>query len=406
MIRKPQLNGNTENLENKLNLKQLELNSLLEVTEAINANLPESALYRIYHFTLLSNLTISRLALFVLDDEWECKVHYGVDIRGAEDYIQEHILNLSKISPAKGFDGFDMIIPIPHKTSNLAFVFIGGIEKLGTEDTGTLLSFVQTLSSILIVAIENKKLARQQLQQEALRKELEIASQVQNNLFPASLPSGDKLEIKASYLPHRMVGGDYYDYAKLDENNFLFCIADVSGKGIPAALLMSSFQSGLKTLIRRTTDLEDIVREMNFLVKSNSHGDRFITFFCALVDLEHYRISYINAGHNPPFYVEGGKVAELTKGTTVLGAFDELPFIEKGEIDISADAVLFAYTDGLSETSNEEDEEYGTERLKEFLLRTGNNTQKLHEDLISDVENFKGVNQFPDDITILSCAFK
>lgn len=406
MIRKPQLNGNTDDLENKLNLKQLELNSLLEVTEAINANLPESALYRIYHFTLLSNLTISRLALFVLDEKWECKVHYGIEIQNAEDYIRKDILKISKISPAQGFEGFDMIIPISHKASNLAYVFIGGIEKLGTEDTGTLLSFVQTLSSILIVAIENKKLARKQLQQEVLRKELEIASQVQNNLFPSSLPSGEKLEIKASYLPHRMVGGDYYDYARLDENNFLLCIADVSGKGIPAAILMSSFQSGLKTLIRRTTDLEDIVRELNVLVKDNSHGDRFITFFCALVDLEHNRIAYINAGHNPPFYIEGGQVVELTKGTTVLGAFDDLPFIEKGEISIAAGAVLFAYTDGLTETSDVNDEEYGTERLKDFLIKTGNNTEKLHEDLISDVEYFKGINQFPDDITLLSCSFK
>lgn len=152
---------------------------------------------------------------------------------------------------------------------------------------------------------------------------MEIASKVQSNLFPSKLPFNEHVELKASYLPHLMVGGDYYDYLPLVDNKFLFCVADVSGKGIPAALLMSSFQSGLRTLVRRTNDLEDIVRELNFLVKSNSHGERFITFFCAIIDLDMYTLTYINAGHNPPFYIQDKSIKELAKGSTVLGAFDD-----------------------------------------------------------------------------------
>src|SRR5690606_1346513 len=127
---------------------------------------------------------------------------------------------------------------------------------------------------------------------------------------------------RASYFPHQTVGGDYYDYVRLPEDKFLVCIADVSGKGIPAALLMSNFQASLQALVRQTTDLDYIIRELNFLVKQNSGGERFITFFAAIYDLKKRRLTYINAGHNPPLLISGGKILLLEQGTTVLGAFD------------------------------------------------------------------------------------
>jgi sigma-B regulation protein RsbU (phosphoserine phosphatase) len=410
MIQKPQLNGSTDP-DFRLNLKQLELNALLEITEAINANLPETALYRIYHFTLLSNLTISKLALFVKDENWDCKVQYGLKSNLSSECIQKHIPDCDKIISTEGYDTFseyDVIIPIAHKSKKLAYVFLGGISELNlsADDGDSPFSFVQTLTSILIVAVENKKLARKQLEQEAFNKELEIASQVQSNLFPSSLPSNEFIELRASYLPHLMVGGDYYDYVPLADNKFLFCIADVSGKGIPAALLMSSFQSGLRTLVRRTSDLEDIVRELNVLVKNNSHGDRFITFFCAIVDLNNYTLTYINAGHNPPFYIQNNIVMELTTGSTVLGIFNDLPFIEQETIEISSTGVLFAYTDGLTEAENEESDEYGTERLKDFLLSGDACGEFMHAGLLNELNTFKGRNSFPDDITIFSCCFR
>lgn len=409
MIQKPPLNGSTQDPDFRLNLKQLELNALLEVTEAINANLPESALYRIYHFTLLSNLTISKLALFVHDEDWDCKVKYGLKNQLPVDCIKNYILGCDKITSTKGietFSDFDVIIPIAHKSKKLAYVLLGGINDLNLADDNTPFSFVQTLTSILIVAVENKKLARKQLQQEAFKKELEIARKVQTNLFPSVLPFNEQVELKASYLPHLMVGGDYYDYIPLAENQFLFCIADVSGKGIPAALLMSSFQSGLRTLVRRTNDLEDIVRELNFLVKSNSHGERFITFFCAIIDLNTHKLTYINAGHNPPFYIQDKAVKELNKGSTVLGAFDDLPFVEKETIQIVASGVLFAYTDGLTEASNEANDEYGTDRLKDFLLSGDSCGEYMHTGLLNELNAFKGATAFPDDITIFSCCFR
>ncbi len=117
------------------------------------------------------------------------------------------------------------------------------------------LSFVQTISNIMIVAMQNRKMARQRLAEEAMRNEIKIAREVQTMLFPKTLPNDKDIVVHASYIPHSSIGGDYYDYVKIDEDQFLFCVADVSGKGVPASLLMSNFQAGLRTILRQTSDL-------------------------------------------------------------------------------------------------------------------------------------------------------
>jgi phosphoserine phosphatase RsbU/P len=405
MTQKLPLSGNS--LENKLHLKNLELNSLLEVTEAINANVPEESLYKIFHFTLIVNLNIKKLALFVRDQEWTCKASYGAAPDIKSKLLSDEILCLKEISriegKVKGFEDFDLVIPIAHKSRILAYVLVGGMKDYEGQ---TDMSFIQTFANIIIVAIENKKLARKQLEQEALRKELEIARDVQQRLFPSKLPDSAELKMHASYLPALMVGGDYYDYVRLDKDNFLVCIADVSGKGMSAALLMSNFQASLRTLARQTHDLKEIVRELNINIKSSAKGDRFITFFGAIFNTSSRTITYINAGHNPPVLLfNSGEMHVLEKGTTVLGAFDELPFIEEEKISISAETLLFAYTDGLTETSNEADEEFGLDNIRRFVKENyGKDLKKMHESLFAELNTFKGSKAYPDDITFLSCT--
>ena len=179
-------------LENKYNLKELELNALLEITQAINNNLPEKSLYKIYDFTIRGNLNIRKLALYVLDSSWSCKVNYGTQINCYETPLDESFCNYRKVTSIEGrkdvFGEFDYVIPVAHKGNILALVFVGDIQVDSEEMKDSSTRFIQALSNIIIVAIENKKLARQQLEQEALRKELEIASDVQQFLFPEELP--------------------------------------------------------------------------------------------------------------------------------------------------------------------------------------------------------------------------
>jgi sigma-B regulation protein RsbU (phosphoserine phosphatase) len=258
------------NLQQELNLKELELSALLEITQAINNNLPEKALYKIYHFTLLAQLKINRLALFVVDEDWECKVCFGTHQGFATIDLPPQIRNLteitslSQISIDKKWREFDIAIPVIQDRKVLAYVLIGNIHPFYTS-LGAL-SFVQTLSNILIVAMENRKMARQRLAEEAMRNEIRIAREVQSMLFPKKLPNDSDVAIHASYIPHSSIGGDYYDFVPIDEDQLLFCVADVSGKGVPASLLMSNFQAGLRTILRQTDDLETVVSELNHLI--------------------------------------------------------------------------------------------------------------------------------------------
>ena len=259
----------------KYDLKELELNSLLEITQAINNNLPEESLYKIYDFTIRANLNIKKLALYVLDDHWECKVNFGTTVNFADQRFDEYFLTYEKIQPNKisnnsPFNEFEVVVPIKHKDNNLAFIFISGYDEANDKEINT--NFIQALSNIIIVAIENKKLARQQIEQEMIRRELEIAVNVQQFLFPKKLPYDNQIKVAPFYKPHHSIGGDYYDFISIGKDKFLFCIADVSGKGIPAALIMSNFQASLRTLTRQKIRLEGMIHELNYLVMSNAEG--------------------------------------------------------------------------------------------------------------------------------------
>jgi phosphoserine phosphatase RsbU/P len=400
-------------IKKQFEIKELELNALLEITQAINSNLPEQSLYKIYNFTLRSNLNITKLALFVLDDKWECKASFGTENQFHKSSLLPEFKTIQDITHLRefrecDFTEFDIVIPVTHKSNTLALVFVGGLDKndprYENEDG---IRFIQALSNIIIVAIENKKLARKQLEQEAFRKELEIASDVQQFLFPEKLPNTDRLKIEASYLPHDRVGGDYYDYIPINQNQFLICVADVSGKGIPAALMMSNFQAVLRTLLRQTPNLTDIIEALNFQVLENTKGEKFITFFAAIYDIRLKTMVYVNAGHNPPILcTRKNGLQLLEEGATVLGAMHPLPFLNEGFITDLEDFLLFCYTDGVIETINENGNEFGMEALMTYFSQHDaydRNLKTIHQDIIVSLDNFKGKNGYHDDITMLTC---
>ncbi|MEM9831102.1 MAG: PP2C family protein-serine/threonine phosphatase [Bacteroidota bacterium] len=402
--------------QNQFELKELELNSLLEVTQAINNNLPEASLYKIYNFTLRANLNIKKLALYVLQeqegqpDRWECKTNFGTDTDFNKVLLQEHFLPIQEISYVKDleepghFAEFDILVPVSHKNRVLALAFVSGLKKdtdAPSAQTGT--TFIQALSNIIIVAIENKKLARRQLAQEAIRKEMEIAQQVQQFLFPKNLPRQPGLSVEASYVPHYSVGGDYYDFIHLTANFFLVCIADVSGKGIPAALLMSNFQAALRTIARQTMSLKEIIRELNYQVMQSANGENFITFFVAIFDQESHTLWYVNAGHIPPLLIYQNQVKQLDQGTVMLGSFQPLPFLNQGVIHDLDNFLLFAFTDGLTETFNLAEEEFGVERLEKLLVQQfATDLPSLHQTVFDALTEFNGGQAYTDDVTFLS----
>jgi sigma-B regulation protein RsbU (phosphoserine phosphatase) len=399
--------ADNKDYKKQYHLKQMELNSLLEITEAINNNLSEEALYKIYDFTIRANLNIDKYALYVFEQDWQAKVSFGitVDLK-VNGTLPQEIANLKEITSINDieepFDQFKVAIPILHKTQNLAIVL-----ATGSDTNGELLNitFLQAISNLIIVAIENKRMARRQLEEEAIRKELEIAKNVQTFLFPDNLPNGVRLKVEASYLPHHTVGGDYYDYIPINKSQFLVCIADVSGKGIPAALMMSNFQASLHTMLRHTSNLTEIVEALNYQIHESAKGESFITFFAAIYDHELNTMVYVNAGHNPPYlFNAAGEMEELTTGSTVLGVFEPLPFISEGFIPDLDGFTLFCYTDGLTETENKAGVEIGSDRIAEYFQENHHkNLTKIHQELLDELDRFRGNVDYKDDITILSC---
>ena len=388
--------------ESSLDIKDLQLNALLEVTQAVNNNLPEEDLLRIYRFTLLADLKVQKLALFTeTDGKWTCKAHFGVKGECIASQLPDSLTKIEKEIEVNEdeFMEFETVFPVQHKERLLAVVFV----KYGSQETKQS-RFLNALTNIILVAIENKRLARRQVEQEAYRRELEIAKKVQNFLFPKELPKIEKLQLEAFYLPHHDVGGDYYDYIQIDENKFLICIADVSGKGVPAALLMSNFQASLRALVRQTLNLEEIVKELNISTYNSGNAENFITFFAAIYDFGRKSLEYINCGHNEIILRSKKGIELLQDGSTILGMINPLPFINSGCIENLSDFFLFAYTDGLTETFNVDEEPFEFDRLLSLIEQYENeDLAQLQSNVLKALEEYKGDRDFHDDITMLSC---
>lgn len=411
----------TEALD-ELELKKIELDSLIDIIKSINGNIPEQDLYRTFMFTLRSYPHISKMTLYVLDEDtevdasrnkWFNKEGFGTMANYRDVVLPDEILEISEVSATAKFNHlapfneFCFLVPIHHKKEVLAYLFLGRAHS-SLEEEDLDLPFIQALSDIIIVAVENKKLARKQKIQEAFNRQLEIASEVQSLLLPKHLPNEDKFSVVASYYPHHNVGGDYYDYIPINEDEFLLCVADVSGKGFPAAILMSNFQAALRTMARQTTDLKKIVEELNHLIIQNSGGGHFITAFFFIYNRKQKSAVYINAGHNAPILMYNASLVQhLSEGTTILGTFDKLPFLTVATINDLDDFLIFCYTDGFTETAAENGEEFGEENLLEGVKENFDHShQELHERLFDKLHLFKGNNPYPDDITLLSCRVK
>ena len=236
-----------KDLENQLKLKDFKLNSLLEITNAINTNEGVEQLYKLFQFILKEQLGFDKFLLFNHQEDWNCVLKVGFKGKVKEIDVPRDLFRFKEItviesSPSVILNEFDVVVPVFHKEKPLAYLLIAGLEhqKMKIAETMNNMSFIQTLANIIVVAIENKRMAKASLKQERLKKELEIASEMQKLLFPSDLPSNKRMDISAKYKARHEVGGDYYDFIPLGDEEYIVCIADVSGKGISAALLMAN----------------------------------------------------------------------------------------------------------------------------------------------------------------------
>jgi sigma-B regulation protein RsbU (phosphoserine phosphatase) len=209
--------------------------------------------------------------------------------------------------------------------------------------------------------VERCRRSRQAQRQGA--DELQDAREIQSHLLPRSIPQIKDYELAGVSQPVRCVGGDYYDVVRISETQTVLCIADVAGKGMPAALLMSSLQAAVKPLMWDTRSPRELCRRLNRILCDIAPVGKFISFFYAVLDSKDNRLTYCNAGHNPPVLVRAnGTASELTAAGAVLGQFPDWVY-EQSDLQLRPGDRLMMFTDGLVETSNQDDEPFGEERL-------------------------------------------
>lgn len=402
----------TSRVRGKLRLSNSKLNTLLEITNAINNNSSEKELFELLEAILVNDLNIGKFILFTKDEDWKASISFGLSQKEANSVnihpIVEKYNTIESLNSVQegGLAKLDVVIPVFHKESPLAYLLLADLEGEKIEISPIIknLRFIQTLANITVVALENKRLAKEYIKQIEVKKELELAQNIQQLLFPRKLPNSKELSIKAFYLPHSEVGGDYYDVVQLSSGKTALCIADVSGKGMSAALLMANFQANLRALLNVTDTIEELIVKYNSKIIETANYEKFITLFVGIFDPKTETLTYVNAGHQPAILLQDGQSYLLEKGSTVLGMFDQLPFLESECIQLKKASKFICFTDGLAELETSSNEHLEVEGI-EKLIREASSLDQINSILKESISDLGEKNGLSDDVTFLTAEF-
>lgn len=246
-------------------------------------------------------------------------------------------------------------------------------------------------------------LIEDQRQKQKLENEISIAREVQDQLFPKEIPSLPTLKLAAICRAARSVSGDYYDFIRLSPTKVGIALADISGKGIFAALLMASLQASLRSIATQDGGMgpAELVSRVNRHIYLNTSDDRYATFFYGVYDCDAKTLTYTNAGHLAPFLICDANCEELSDGGTVIGLFEEYPFTQR-TLAVKSGTVLVVFSDGLTEPENVYGEEFGNARLKQEAIRQRHlSAGGLAQDLIASAEQWAGTAEQADDMTVI-----
>ncbi|NBW58976.1 MAG: hypothetical protein EBR41_00145 [Crocinitomicaceae bacterium] len=401
----------SSDIQYQIEFKDVKLQALLEITNAINSNLPIEQLLNLFSFILKEQLGFKKFILLHHQEEWNCLVKTGykgkIELKEVEkDFERFKEITLVESSTNTIIKEFQAIVPVFHLNKALAYLLISS-SSVSHELEPSHFSFTQTLANIIAVAIENQRLVKQNIIKERISKDLEVASEMQKLLFPSELPSNRKMDLSARYIPRHAIGGDYYDFIPLGDEEYIICIADVSGKGISAALLMANFQATIRTLFKyQRFEMTFLMEELNKKVMKSTKGEKFITFFIAHYNAHTRKMKYVNAGHNQPFLLHGRKITALNEGCIGLGMLDELPYVNVGKLTLSPNTTFVLYTDGVVELENKDGEQFGVNRLIDNVKAYSTlKMEDMNNILFSKLDDWRGELNFVDDTAVFSCKF-
>lgn len=397
-----------------LDRKVYELNTLFDLSKDFNIMVDREEIIRIFKFAMLGQMLIRKF-FFVLENEGEREVVASSGIEGnlsteeteelfsLEQDLIEVDEKLEEAIPFLKKNKIKAVIGLQFQSEKIALVGVGARAN-EEEYTRSDYNFLRSLGNLAVLSIQKTFLLEERIEKERIEEELLIANSIQQGLLPDPLPECDQLEIAAKNISSQQVGGDYFDILKTPSDQLLVAIGDVTGKGIPAALLMANLQAMLHVLLPVDISLGEASGQINDIIYQNTPSDKFITFFWGIFNPENSEFRYVNAGHNPPLLFRKGEdeARELEEGGLILGAMPTMaPYTER-HITLAEDDLLVYYTDGVTEALNEDKtEEFGEERLLNCIMENRSKTaEEIQKNIINEVLLFSKGAQY-DDITLI-----
>ncbi len=411
--------------ESQRQIKQL--SALFDATRLLNSTLDLAELLELILKIAREQVDADRGSVFLVDKEhqqiWsivaqglesqEIRLPIGMGVAGSVAASGD-VLNVADAYTLPIFDSsFDkkfgyrtrslLCLPIRHKNGEI----VGVIQLLNKQPSGAFThddqEFLENLSGHMAMALENARLHRAALEKQRIERELEMARGIQRSLLPDAPPIVPGYELAVSNQPCYEVGGDYYDFLSLGPQTLLLVVADVEGKGVASAMVMSNLQATLRALVTHLHSLEVLALSLNEMIFNDTKSRKFLSVFMGLLDTRRNGLHYINAGHVPPIVVDGksGEYRLLQEGGTVVGLFPDAEY-SRGSCKLQPGDIFVACTDGITEPCDLNEEEYGTERLAECVSRNRHKAaQEIIDCVLTELEEFARGGVHIDDKVLM-----
>jgi sigma-B regulation protein RsbU (phosphoserine phosphatase) len=403
-------------LNQRLSVKVFQLHNLFDVSRELTASFDEETIQNVVTSTLMGHLMVSRAAIYLSTPEGFALAHErgprseepplldaaaaaaGEEVRRPiavsdlpEGSLRDRLLRtrMALVVPLRVGERSEGLLAVGERVSGVAF---------SEEDR----DFAMTLARQAVAALESVRLHRVRVEKQRQDREMQIAREIQQSLFPSERPAVPGFEVAAESRPCYQVGGDHFDFIPLPDGRLALGIADVSGKGAPASILMASVHASLRALAG-TARPSDLVGRLNQFLYESTQPNKYVTLVYAELDPAARRLRYVNAGHIPPFLVRAdGSCGRLTDGGPALGLIEDAPY-EAGEVDLEGGDLVAMVTDGATEAASIAGEEFGDERIEATLQDcAGRSASFALEAVLGAVTRWAGPAGCADDLTVLT----
>ena len=396
-----------------LDQKVQELNTLFDLSKEFSYNVDRDQILRIFKFSLMGQMGVRNFFLILeRNKQLEVIVKNAVSILPTQEELRSifsldgEMIGVDNTGDAKQVlvhNGIEIVLNLKLQNQRVASLCLGsrmGGESFTSSDTDYLVS----LGSLVLLSVQKTYLMEARIEKERLEKEIGLARTIQEALLPSSLPDTSPVDISPRNIPSRQVGGDYYDVIDLGGRTFLLTIADVTGKGIPASLIMANVQAMVHMLAPLDMPLSEKTARINDVIYQNTPSDTFVTFFWGILDCNDLSLYYVNAGHNPPMIFREGfsKPIELTKGGVILGAVPTHFPYECERVELKKGDILVMFTDGITEAMSPDEVEFGDEGIISVMRETKADDANTYADAIIHAIDVFTNSKYSDDVTLMT----